>query len=62
VYSCSVVAINSAGNSAASATVAATLPPVAIPLSTAPLQSLLLALLAVFALRGRLSRRRADAA
>ncbi|TAG83022.1 MAG: hypothetical protein EAZ21_02290 [Betaproteobacteria bacterium] len=58
VYSCSVVAINSAGNSAASAAVAATLPPVAIPLSTAPLQSLLLALLAVFALRGRVSRRR----
>ena len=60
-YLCSVVAINSAGTSASSATVAVSVPPVEVPLTGAPLQSLLLALLAALALHRRTWRRGASA-
>ena len=60
-YLCSVVAINSAGTSASSATVAVSVPPVEVPLNGAPLQSLLLALLAALALHRRTWRRGASA-
>jgi len=60
-YLCSVVAINSAGTSASSATVAVSVPPVEVPLTGAPLQGLLLALLAALALRRRTWRRGASA-
>ena len=58
-YLCSVVANNSTGSGASSAAVAVNLPPLEVPLTTAPLQSVLLALLAVAALLRRASRGRA---
>ena len=58
-YLCSVVANNSTGSSASSAAVAVNLPPLEVPLTTAPLQSLLLGLFAVAALLRRTSRGRA---